>query len=271
MQLCFGCGRCATVPHVASKMRLACLFVSAQAQPPDCEKYTSSGFKNQNIDDACAEVESTYTGSIAKGNVQGSNMADMYVRYHSSNTLTFGMMAFKSAPTNGNHLTVHIECNEASCTAGAGCSSSSCNSNGGCSNVVNCGGSCTHRPMDGDKKWDSNANSGLNFVTYCGASQPSPSPPPPLWESCGTAACNQAVWETLPNGDGACGSQIMWVFGGGDGSASWDQYENDLQASCNFVAVQASTANDCWPCAYAVFKIPIFGATQLKICDVCIK
>eukprot|EP00964_Phaeocystis_antarctica_P026857 scaffold15117_cov59-Phaeocystis_antarctica.AAC.5 len=80
---------------------------------------------------------------------------------------------------------------------------------------------------------------------------PPPSPsPPPLWESCGDAACNQAVWETWPNGDGTCGQQIQWVMNGGDGSASWDQYENDLQASCNYVAVQASTADDCGPCAY---------------------
>ena len=77
---------------------------------------------------------------------------------------------------------------------------------------------------------------------------PSPPSPPPLWENCGTSACNSAVWNTYAsNGQGTCGEQIVWVMGGGDGSASWEPYKDDIAASCNFVAVQVGTTYYTYP------------------------
>ena len=82
---------------------------------------------------------------------------------------------------------------------------------------------------------------------------PPPPSPPPLWEYCGTSACNSAVWNTYAsNGQGTCGAQIVWVMGGGDGSASWSPYKDEIAASCHFVAVQAGrhyllrTSCDCY-------------------------
>eukprot|EP00964_Phaeocystis_antarctica_P063964 scaffold38422_cov63-Phaeocystis_antarctica.AAC.2 len=202
-------------------------------------------------------------------------MDDIYVKYGDS-ALYLNSMAFKSGPT-----TLHLG---AACTHGDGgapvfgcAAGTSCSTNSGaCTDCVPSCGSCgATRQIDGASQWDKDLGS---VVTYCDTKAPPPVPSPSQTcvtnadctgdgnscktgpnpkmcqlpsPPCGTAACNYEVWEAVPNSNGACGAQIMWVFNGGSGSAYWDQFENDIQASCNFVATQASTASECGPCAYA--------------------
>ena len=58
---------------------------------------------------------------------------------------------------------------------------------------------------------------------------------------CGTAACTDTVWATIPSNNlGTCGTQITWVQANEPGMSV-------LADACNFVATQASTP-ECAPC-----------------------
>ena len=186
---CVAYGRRAAVPHpgwMLSWLVGFAYFVASTEAEACTQINTDLGMKareNQNFDGDCVELLDGST-SIGKMAFKSSDMADLYVNYYASNTLTFDKMALKATPggETGGALTVHVECSEASCTTGT-CSSSTCSKNAGCDNVVICTGTCTHRRMDGGKQWNSNLNTGSSIVACCagtcGPAAPSPPPPSP--------------------------------------------------------------------------------------------